>query len=66
VNFVRDVVERLPAGELALVELARDGGRRTWTFGEVSDRSARLAGTLARFGVREGDVVMTLIGNRPE
>jgi len=66
VNFVRDVVERLPAGELALVELARDGDRRTWTFGEVSDRSARLAGTLARFGVREGDVVMTLIGNRPE
>jgi acyl-coenzyme A synthetase/AMP-(fatty) acid ligase len=66
VNFVRDAVERLPAGELALVELARDGGRRTWTFGEVNDRSARLAGALARFGVREGDVVMTLIGNRPE
>ncbi len=48
------------------MELARDGSRREWSFGEVSDRSARLAGALARRGVGRGDVVMTLIGNRPE
>ena len=35
----------------ALVELARDGARREWSFGEVSERSARLAGALARRGV---------------
>jgi acyl-coenzyme A synthetase/AMP-(fatty) acid ligase len=66
VNFARDVVEAAPAGDLALVELARDGSRREWTFGEVADRSARLAGTLVERGVGPGDVVLTLIGNRPE
>ncbi len=65
-NFARDVVDAAPAGRLALVELARDGGRREWTFGEVAAGSARVAGTLAARGVRRGDVVMTLIGNRPE
>ncbi len=66
VNFARDVLDRLPPNQLALVELARDGSRREWSFGEVSERSARLAGALARRGVARGDVVMTLIGNRPE
>jgi len=65
-NFARDVVDRAPRGRLALIELTRDGRRREWSFGEVSDRSARLAGTMARLGVGRGDVVMTLIGNRPE
>ncbi len=66
VNFSRDVIDRLPPGGLALVELARDGSRREWSFGEVQERSARLAGTLTGLGVRRGDVVMTVIGNRPE
>ncbi len=65
-NFARDVLEPLPPHGRALVELARDGARREWSFGEVADRSARLAGTLAARGVRRGDVVMTLIGNRSE
>ena len=42
-NFAVDVVEAAPAGERALVELARDGSRREWTFGEVAERSARRA-----------------------
>jgi acetyl-CoA synthetase len=66
VNFGRDVVEAAPADALALVELARDGGRRAWTFGEVADRAARMAGALRDRGVGPGDTVMTLIGNRPE
>jgi acetyl-CoA synthetase len=65
-NFARDVFEALPLESRALVELAHDGTRREWSFGEVSDRSARLAGALAARGVGRGDVVMTLIGNRPE
>ncbi|HEY8626305.1 MAG TPA: AMP-binding protein [Solirubrobacteraceae bacterium] len=65
-NFARDVVDAAPADRLALVELSRSGERREWSFGEVSDRSARLAGRLAGAGVGRGDVVMTLIGNRPE
>jgi acyl-coenzyme A synthetase/AMP-(fatty) acid ligase len=66
VNFARDVFEKLPPEGRALVELAREGTRREWSFGEVSERGARLAGALAARGVRRGDVVMTLIGNRAE
>jgi acyl-coenzyme A synthetase/AMP-(fatty) acid ligase len=65
-NFARDVVDAAPLDRSALVELARDGSRREWSFGEVSDRSARLAATLRDHHVERGDVVMTLIGNRPE
>jgi acetyl-CoA synthetase len=65
-NFARDVVDAADRERLAIVSLGRDGGRREWRFGEVAELSARLAGTLSRAGVRRGDVVMTLIGNRPE
>ena len=66
-NFARDVVEAAPPERLALIELARDGRRREWSFGEVASCSARLAGVLAtRHDIRRGDVVMTLIGSRPE
>jgi acetyl-CoA synthetase len=66
VNFARDVVDAADPSRLALVALAAAGDRREISFGEVADRSARLAGTLAARGVGRGDVVMTLIGNRPE
>ena len=65
-SFVGNVVDAAEASRLALVALGRDGGRREITFGEVADRSARLAGTLAARGVAPGDVVVTVIGNRPE
>ncbi len=65
-NFASDVLERLPPSDLALVELTREGSRREWTFAEIAERSARLAGSFARLGIGRGDVVMTLIGNRPE
>ncbi len=66
VNFARDLLQTLPADDVALVELAHDGSRREWTFGEIEVCGARLAGSLAARGVGRGDVVMTLIGNRPE
>ncbi|HEX6460542.1 MAG TPA: AMP-binding protein [Thermoleophilaceae bacterium] len=65
-NFALDVVEKAPHDRVALIALARDGSRSEISFGEVADRSARLAGTLAARGVARGDVVMTLVGNRPE
>jgi acetyl-CoA synthetase len=65
-NFARDIVGAAPPGRLALVELARDGGRREWSFGEVDAGAAALAGSLAAHGVGRGDVVLTLIGNRPQ
>ena len=65
-NFARDVVAAAPPGELAILELARDGGRREWTFGEVTQASSAMAATFARAGVTRGDIVLTLVGNRPE
>jgi acetyl-CoA synthetase len=66
VNFALEVVDAAAPERLALVELARDGSRREWRFGEVAEHAARLAGTFAAHGVARGDVVMTLIGNRPD
>ena len=65
-NFTREVVDTAPRSRPALVALARDGGRVERTFGQLSDRAARLAGALVANGVRRGDVVMTVVGNRPE
>jgi acetyl-CoA synthetase len=65
-NFARDVVDAAPPERRAMVTISRAGERREWSFGEVADRSARLAGALASRGVGRGDVVMTLVGNRPE
>jgi acetyl-CoA synthetase len=66
VNFARDVVDAADRDRLALVALGRDGSRREIAFGEVADRSARLAATLVTRGVGRGDVVITMVGNRPE
>jgi acetyl-CoA synthetase len=65
-NFARDTVDAADPAARALVVLSRDGERREWSFGEVADGAARLAGALAARGVRRGDVVATLVGNRPE
>src|SRR3954451_21851530 len=65
-NFARDVVDAAPPGRRALVALGRDGSRAEWSFGEVAEASARAAGALAARGVQREDVVMTLVGNRPE
>ncbi|HSD77491.1 MAG TPA: AMP-binding protein, partial [Solirubrobacteraceae bacterium] len=65
-NFARDIVDAAVPSRPALVELARDGTRREWSFAAVAEAAGGLAGTLAARGVRRGDVVMTLVGNRPE
>jgi acyl-coenzyme A synthetase/AMP-(fatty) acid ligase len=65
-NFARDVVDAAPGSDRALVEIDAAGARREWTFAEISDASARLAGTFVARGVRRGDIVMTLIGSRPQ
>ncbi|MEI2701087.1 MAG: AMP-binding protein [Baekduia sp.] len=65
-NFWADVVERRPREQTALIELAADGARREWTFAEVAGRSSALSAEYAARGVGRGDVVMTMIGSRPE
>jgi len=65
-NFAVTVVEAAPPGRRALVELARDESRREWSFGEVALAVRALAAHLHGRGVRRGDVVLTLVGNRPD
>jgi acyl-coenzyme A synthetase/AMP-(fatty) acid ligase len=65
-NFAVTVVEAEPPGRRALVELARGGARREWSFGEVAGAARTLAAHLHHRGVRRGDVVLTLVGNRPD
>jgi acyl-coenzyme A synthetase/AMP-(fatty) acid ligase len=66
VNFARDVVEAAPPRARALVEIARDGARREWSFGQIAQAAGALAAELERAGLRRGDVVLTLVGNRHE
>jgi len=65
-NFVEDVMERSPASRLGIVAIDGEGNRRDWHFGELIAQSAGLSGAFAARGVRRGDAVMTLVGNRPE
>jgi len=66
VNFACDVVEGAPPGRRAIVALGRDGSRREWTMGEVARSARTVAAHLHELGLRRGDVVLTLLGNRPE
>ncbi|MEJ7875463.1 MAG: AMP-binding protein [Solirubrobacterales bacterium] len=65
-NFVSDVLERFPASRPALLTIDSEGERQVWHFGELIAMSAGVSGALAARGVRRGDVVMTLLGNRIE
>src|SRR5918994_1484638 len=65
-SFVAEWIDAAEPSRLALVAIGRDGARREITFGDVAARPARLAGALAARGVARGDVVMTVVGNRPE
>jgi acyl-coenzyme A synthetase/AMP-(fatty) acid ligase len=65
-NFARDVVEAAHPARLALVERSRAGHRREWSFREIARQAATVAHHFDAMGIRRGDVVLTLIGNRPE
>jgi acyl-coenzyme A synthetase/AMP-(fatty) acid ligase len=66
VNFIEDVMERVPASTLGIVSIDAFGNRGDWHFGELIARSAGLSGAMAARGVKGGDVVMTLVGSRIE
>jgi acyl-coenzyme A synthetase/AMP-(fatty) acid ligase len=66
VNFIEDVLESFPSSSRAVIALDREDVLRIWHFGELIAMSAGLSGAFAARGVRRGDVVMTLVGNRIE
>src|SRR3954454_15886930 len=59
-------MERSPASRLGVVAVEAEGNRRDWYFGELIACSAGLSGAFAARGIKRGDVVMTLVGNRIE
>jgi acyl-coenzyme A synthetase/AMP-(fatty) acid ligase len=65
-NFSSNILASLPADRRGLVELARDGSRSEWTFGEVDAISSQFAGSLQARGVKKGDIVLTFMGNSAE
>jgi acetyl-CoA synthetase len=65
-NFIEEVMERVPASTLAVVAVSADGESRDWHMGELIARSAGLSGAMAARGVERGDAVMTLVGSRIE
>jgi acyl-coenzyme A synthetase/AMP-(fatty) acid ligase len=56
---------KAPEGR-ALVAIAADGTRTEYSGAEVERWTGTLAAHLVEQGVQRGDVVLTLIGNRPE
>lgn len=65
-NLIDELMERSPASRLGIVSIDAEGNRRDHYFGELVAQSAGLSGAFAARGVRRGDVVMTLVGNRIE
>ena len=65
-NLIEDLMERSPASRLGIVSIDAEGNRRDHYFGELVAQSAGLSGAFAARGVKRGDVVMTLVGNRIE
>src|SRR6266702_7690412 len=62
--FFDETVERLP-DKVAIIDLF--GGReRTSTYRQLDERMNRVARMLARLGVRPGERVAMLVGNRTE
>lgn len=63
-NLIQELFDSSPASRLGIVAIDAEGRRRDWHFGELFACSAGLSGAFAARGVRRGDVVMTLLGNR--
>src|ERR1700751_5497303 len=69
-NFAIDWFDAVLAAEhpdgVALHVIEEDGSQASYTYAELSARSARLAGWLRQHGVRRGTHVLVLLGNQVE
>jgi len=69
-NIAHEAVDRHAAGprrdQLALRFLGKDGVRRDFTYGELSQATSRFASALRSLGVGKGDRVFALLGRVPE
>ncbi len=58
--------DRHDRDQVAFTFIDADFAAREWTYGELADRSRRLATVLAEHGVKRGDAVPVLLSKRPE
>lgn len=65
-NFIEDVIERFPFSQKAVIAIDADGRRSVHHFSHLFARSLGLSGVMLARGVRRGDVVLILVGNRIE
>jgi acetyl-CoA synthetase len=69
-NIAHEAVEQHVAtprtARVAIRWLGRDGTRREFTYGDLSDASGRFANVLGALGVGRGDVVACFTGRVPE
>jgi acetyl-CoA synthetase len=68
-NWAHDWFDRLAMEQpeaVALWVVQEDGSEQKVTFAQMSDRSRQVAGWLAAQGVRRGDRVLLVLGNRVE
>jgi acetyl-CoA synthetase len=65
-NVSVNCLDRWPADRVALHYEREDGLRETWTYGRLTDATARFAQALLDLGVARGDRVAIYAGNVPE
>jgi fatty-acyl-CoA synthase len=67
-GYIREVCERWPDNEAAVLHLDGPGGQRAirWTFAELWDKAMEVARALTACGIGKGTRVAVLCSNRPE
>ncbi|HEY1546594.1 MAG TPA: acetate--CoA ligase [Kofleriaceae bacterium] len=65
-NVSVNCLDRWPAERVALHYEREDGLRETWTYGRLTDATARFAAALEDLGVGKGDRVAIYASNAPE
>jgi acetyl-CoA synthetase len=65
-NVSVNCLDRWPAERVALHYEREDGLRETWTYGRLTDATARFAAALQALGVGKGDRVAIYASNVPE
>ena len=61
-----DVIAAEQPDQPALVIVAEDGARRSWSYGQLSARSDQVAAWLQANGVNRGDKIIVMLGNQIE
>ncbi len=65
-NFIEDVIQRFPFSQKAVIGIDAEGRRTVHHFSHLFARSLGLSGVMLAKGVRRGDTVLILVGNRIE